>query len=133
MYQEVKQISKKKRIELIVLICILIWGVFLLVDYLRYDSGNPPIFAIKTVDDHYTDGEVREWVGLGYVYREYDRVPIKRVEFVPFWVLKENPEDRGELPVTHSGYDVPKNESKVYKYYGLLYFYNERNSLIGTY
>ena len=66
---------------------ILIWGVFLLVDYLRYDSGNPPIFAIKIVDDHYTDGEVREWVGLGYVYREYERVPIERVEFVPFWVL----------------------------------------------
>ena len=133
MYQEVQKMPKKKRIELAILLGILIWGVFLLVDYLRYDSGNPPIFAIKIVDDHYTDGEVREWVGLGYVYREYERVPIERVEFVPFWVLKENPEDRGELPVTHKDYEIPENKFKDYKYMGLLYFYNKSNRLIGTY
>jgi hypothetical protein len=132
MYREVKKINSKKRIELIVLVCILIWGVFVLVDYLRYDSGKPPIFALHTTRE-YTDGEVREWVGLGYVYREYDRLPIKRVEFVPFWVVRENPEDRGELPVTHSNYEVPKNDHKLSKYYGLLYFYNSRKNLIGTY
>lgn len=133
MYQEVKVIPKKKKIELIILLVALVWGIFLLVDYLRYDSGNPPIFAIKIVDDHYTDGEVREWIGFGYVYREYERVPIERVEFVPFWVLKENPEDRGELPVTHKDYEVPENKFKDYKYMGLLYFYNKSNRLSGTY
>ena len=59
MYREVKKINSKKRVELIVLVCILIWGVFVLVDYLRYDSGKPPIFALHTTRE-YTDGEVRE-------------------------------------------------------------------------
>ncbi len=121
MYQEVKKISKKKRVELFILVGILVWVVFLLVDYVRYDSGKPPLFAIKNVRK-YTDGEVREWIGIGYVYREYERVPITRVEFVPFWVFMENPEDRGELPVAHSGYEVPENKERKYKYYGLLYF-----------
>ena len=132
MYQEVKQISKKKRIELLVLVAVLVWGVFLLVDYVRYDSGKPPIFAIKSVKP-YTDGEVREWLGIGYVYREYERVPITKVEFVPFWVFREEPEDRGELPVAHSNYDVPENKERKYKQYGLLYFYDDHRRLIGTY
>ena len=132
MYQEVKQISKKKRIELLVLVAVLVWGVFLLVDYVRYDSGKPPIFAIKNTIK-YTDGEVREWLGIGYVYREYERVPITKVEFVPFWNLREEPEDRGELPVAHSNYDVPENKERKYKQYGLLYFYDDHRRLIGTY
>lgn len=132
MYQEVKQISKKKRIELLVLVAVLVWGVFLLVDYVRYDSGKPPIFAIKSVKE-YTDGEVREWLGIGYIYREYERVPINRVEFVPFWVFREEPKDRGELPVAPSGYEVPENKERKYKQYGLLYFYDSHRRLIGTY
>ena len=134
MYQEVKKMSSKKKIELSILIAVLIWGMIFLIDYFRYDNGKPPIFAVKSVDDYYTDGEVRQWYGLGYVYREYDRLPIKRVEFVPFWVMKEDPEDRGALPPTHQNYEVPENKSKVYKYYGLLYFYDEdRRDLLGTY
>ena len=132
MYQEVKQISKKKKIELLVLVAVLLWGIFLLVDYVRYDSGKPPIFAIKNTIK-YTDGEVREWLGIGYVYREYERVPITKVEFVPFWNLREEPEDRGELPVAHSNYDVPENKERKYKQYGLLYFYDDHRRLIGTY
>lgn len=132
MYHEVKKINKKKRIELLILVAVLIWGLFLLIDYVRYDSGKPPIFAIKNTIK-YTDGEVREWLGIGYVYREYERVPVTRVEFVPFWVLRENPKDRGELPVAHSGYEVPDNPDKKYKHHGLLYFYNKNKTLIGTY
>ena len=115
MYQEVKKMSNKKKIELSILIAVLIWGMIFLIDYFRYDNGKHPIFAVKSVDDYYTDGEVRQWYGLGYVYREYDRLPIKRVEFVPFWVMKEDPEDRGALPPTHQNYEVPENKVTIKK------------------
>lgn len=132
MYQEQKQISKRKKIELAIILGIILWCVFLLVDYLRYDSGQPPIFAIKSVKK-YTDGEVREWFGIGYVYREYERIPINRTEFGPFWLLREDPVDRGELPTTHKNYEVPENKSRLAKYYGLLYFFDDFNFMSGTY
>lgn len=132
MYQEQKQISTRKKIELATILCVVVWCIFILVDYVRYDGGKPPIFAIKSVKT-YTDGEVREWFGLGYVYREYERIPINKTEFAPFWKLRENPVDRGELPTTHKNYQVPENRDRLSKYYGLLYFFNESRSLVGTY
>lgn len=132
MYKEQKQISNRKKIELAIILGIILWCVVILIDYLRYDGGNPPIFAIKSVKP-YTDGEVREWYGLGYVYREYERIPINKTEFVPFWVLRESPVDRGELPTTHKNYSVPENKDRLLKHYGLLYFFNEYKSLTGTY
>ena len=70
---------------------------------------------------------------MGYIYRSYNRNSITREEFVPFWVLLENPEPAPDLPVIDMDYNVPENTRKLDKYRGLLYYFNRKGELLGTY
>lgn len=132
MYTEPVKITKKKKIELIVLIVVALWFVLFAINYVRYSQGKSLIFSIKIVSD-YEDGSVKEYYSLGYVYRIYNRDAISREEFVPFFVLRENPLSDDGIPDTYKDYTVPDNKSKLEKYKGLLYFYDKRNKFIGTY
>ena len=132
MYENKTPLTKKKVTEVIILICLVVWGLFFLIDYVRYSSGNPPIFALR-LKAKYDDGYVKEYYGLGYVYRNYNRDSIHKVEFGPFWMPRQNPVATPDIPPTHKDYEVPSNNMRLEKYMGLIYFYNSKNKLIGTY
>ena len=90
MYHVPQKMSTKKKIELVVLILLIIWGILFIINYLRYTDAKKPILAIH-LTHKYDDGVVEEYVSLGYVYRAYKRNSITKQEMVPFWVLMENP------------------------------------------
>ncbi|MBQ8659727.1 MAG: hypothetical protein IJ475_02700 [Bacilli bacterium] len=132
MYTEPIKLTKKKKIELIILIVVALWLVLFGINYFRYSQGKSLFVSIKVISD-YEDGSVKEYISLGYVYRIYNRNSITREEFVPFWVLKESPEAKSDLPDTYKDYNVPDNKSKLDKYKGLLYYYVKGEGLVGTY
>lgn len=132
MYQAPKKLSKQKMIELVILLVCIVWGLLFIFNYLRYNDGKPPIFALH-FNRKYDDGFVDEYISLGYIYRSYNRNSITREEFVPFWVLLENPEPAPDLPVIDMDYNVPENTRKLDKYRGLLYYFNRKGELLGTY
>lgn len=132
MVEEKSNLKKRKKIELIVLISIILWLFLFGINYLLYSKGKTPIFTIpRTIK--YEDGTVKEWIGLGYVYRIYNRNSITKEEFVPFWVLQTKVKPSLEIPLTYQDYSVPKNEYKERRLKGILYFYTEKRKLIGTY
>ncbi len=132
MYDAPKKMDKKKKIELAVLIFLIIWGVIFTVNYVLYTKSEKPIFMLP-LKHKYSDGEVKEYLGIGYVYRIYDRTSIKTEEFVPFWkpLQKAQAQDNG-LPLLESDYPVPDNFEHLDKYKSLIYFY-VKGDLIGTY
>lgn len=131
MYHVPQKMSTKKKIELVVLICLILWGILFIVNYVRYTDGKKPIVALH-IPHKYDDGTVDEYISLGYVYRAYKRNSVTKEEFVPFWVLMENPKALPDLPVVETGYNVPENPRKYDNYKGLVYFF-DRGDLIGTY
>lgn len=133
MYDAPKKMDKKKKIELVIALFLILWVLAFAIDYYRYTKSEPLIFAIKPKAVKYDDGTVTENIGLGYIYRKYDRNSIKREEFVPFWVLRKNPKSKDALPETHKDYEVPKNPTRSDKYKSLLYFYDSHYDLVGTY
>ena len=48
MYNAPAKITKKKLIEIIILILIIIWVLMFMVNYFRYTRDEPPILAIHT-------------------------------------------------------------------------------------
>lgn len=133
MYDAPKKMDKKKKIELVIVVLLIFWVLAFAIDYYRYTKSEPLIFALKPKPAKYDDGTVTEYLGLGYIYRKYDRNSIKLEEFVPFWVLRKNPKSTDALPETYKDYEVPKNPTHADKYKSLLYFYNEHYELVGTY
>ena len=131
MYHVPQKMSTKKKIELVVLILLIIWGILFIINYLRYTDAKKPILAIH-LTHKYDDGVVEEYVSLGYVYRAYKRNSITKQEMVPFWVLMENPKALPDLPVIDTDYNVPENPRKYDNYKGLVYFF-DRGDIIGTY
>ena len=132
MYQKPPMMSKKKRIELIILVCIIIWVIIFMINYFRYSDSKSLILAIHTTKE-YDDGKVEEYISLGYIYRSYQRNSIKREELVPFWVGRENPKALPDLPVVPTDYDIPENRGRLDKYRGILYYYDKSRELVGTY
>ena len=136
MYNAPPKMTKKKMIELILLIVGILWFILLGINYVRYTKNKPLLVAIhhKSAENEYPDGYVEEWISLGYVYRVYNRVAISREEFVPFWIITERPKAENDLPKVETGYTIPDNPRKYDKYMGLLYFYSTENTdLLGTY
>lgn len=136
MYNAPQKMTKKKIIELTLLIVGILWFILLGINYVRYTKNKPLILAIhvKSGENEYPDGYVEEWIGLGYVYRIYNRVVISREEFVPFWVTTQRPKAENDLPKVETGYTIPDNPRRYDKYMGLLYFYSTENTdLLGTY
>lgn len=133
MYTEPPKMTKSKKIELLCLILAMLWLLLFIINYVRFTQSNSLFLAIHVVDDSYDDGYVEEYIGLGYIYRQYQRNSIKREELVPFWVGRENPESEDALPKALTGYDVPENPAAHRKFRGLLYFFDERRETVGTY
>ncbi len=133
MYTEPPKMSKSKKIELLGLIIIMIWLLLFIFNYVRFTQSKSLILAIHVIDDSYEDGYVSEYIGLGYIYRQYQRNAIAREEFVPFWVGRENPESKDALPKALKGYEVPENPAAHNKFRGLLYFFDFRKDVLGTY
>ena len=127
------KMSKKKKIELLIIVLVLIWVFSFLIDYVRYVNSKPPILALH-MTLKYEDGVTEEYYKIGYVYRIYNRESISGDEFVPFWSHRKGLSIRNGIPETYSDYNVPNNNEKKIKYRGLLYFFdNKRGSLLGTY
>jgi len=137
MYHEKPKLSKTKIIEIILLVILILWAIVLLINYKRYTESKVPILSIHLPTKEYSDGTIDEYVGLGYVYRRYQRTAISRDEFVPFWVPMEEVEDKGGLPTplkAGTEYNVPENKSKKDSYLGIVYFYGvSSKELVGTY
>ncbi len=132
MYQQKKKMGTKKIIELGVLICIALWLALFAVNYVRYTESKSLILALH-LTHKYDDGVTEEYVGLGYVYRQYKRNSVSREEMVPFWVPIENPKALPDLPVIDPDYEVPENIRRQDKFRGLLYYFNVQGELLGTY
>lgn len=133
MYQEPVKLSMKKKIEIVLLIVAILWGILFIINYVRYTHSEPLILAIHTTKD-YDDGKVEEYISIGYIYRKYSRNAIKGEELVPFWVLIKNPEAKPDLPVVPTDYEIPDdNYSRADKHRGLLYFYDSHYELAGAY
>ena len=133
MYQKPQPMSKNKKIEIAILVALIMWGIVFVINYVRYTHKKSLIFAIHITAKNYDDGEVEEYISLGYTYRMYRRTAITKEELVPFWVLRQNPKALPDLPVMEDDYNVPENRSRKEKYRGLLYYYNSERELIGTY
>ena len=132
MYSGIPKMSKKKIIEISILICILLWVLFLMINYFRYTADKPPLFAIhtKTVCD---DGFVHNYGTLGYSYRKYESTSTNFTEFVPFWEPIKQCQITNGLPATYSNYPVPSNPKYQPNYRGLVYFFSGRTNLVGAY
>ena len=131
MYQQPKKMTTKKKIELIVLICIVVWLALFAINYTRYSDSKSLIFALHSTHK-YDDGVTEEYVSLGYTYRKYQRNAISKEELVPFWIPIENPKAAPDLPVVETDYEVPENLRKQDKFRGLLYYFKS-GDLLGTY
>ena len=132
MYSLEKKRRRKKIIEITLIVLSLSWMIIFLIDYFRYEDSNPPIITIKKETIKYSDGIVKEYVALGYIYREYERRSIGDTELVPFWQNRQEPQPIDDFPVTYKDYNVPVNNYHLVKYKSLLYFYNNMD-LVGTY
>ncbi len=133
MYQQPAKLNGRKKIEILVLVLAILWGLLFIVNYLRYTDSKPLILAIHTTKE-YDDGKVEEYISLGYIYRKYSRNAIKGEELVPFWVGRKNPEAKPDLPVVPTEYEIPEdNYAKEDKHRGLLYYYDSKYELVGAY
>ncbi len=132
MYSLEDKKKKRKILEIIGVVIILLWVLLFLIDYFRYDNNKKPLIVFKTNSTKFVDGTVTEYYSLGYVYREYKRRAIGTIELAPFWQKMQRPVPIDDFPITFKGYNVPDNDSLEIKYKGLIYFYNEQD-LVGTY
>ena len=132
MYDAPVKLSKKKLIEIIILIAVLVWILLFTVNYFRYTRDETPILAI-----HYKspcdDGFVHSYSSLGYTYRKYESTSTNFTEFVPFWMPPKTCNLTHGLPMTHKNYPVPQNPKYQPNYRGLVYFYVSRTNLKGAY
>lgn len=132
MYNEVPKMTTKKKIEIAGLIIAIVWLLLFIFNYVRYTQSKSLLLSIHTKQE-YEDGYVEEYIGLGYIYRKYQRNALSKEEFVPFWVGRVTLESADDLPKPHTGYEVPDNPAAHSKFRGLLYFFDDRRDVIGTY
>ncbi len=132
MYGAPAKITKKKLIEVIILILIIIWVLLFMVNYFRYTRDEPPILAIHT-KYRCDDGFIHNYSAFGYTYRKYDSTSIHYTEFVPFWVGAKKCEMTNGLPSPYKEFPVPSNPKYETNYRGLVYLYVYRTKLIGAY
>ncbi len=130
----------KKKTKRIIEICLLVlfigYLVLFLIDYNRSKNSEKPLIVINVREKEYDDGTVKEYISLGWIYREYRRETITDNEIAPFWskikydneLIRENEDNLPEL----EEYEIPSNPDKLAKFRSILYFYDEEE-LLGTY
>lgn len=124
----------KKTLEIILLISIISWASIFLIDYYRANKEQKPIIVLKKVETPCTEGNILEYYGLGYVYREYKCQDLQETAFQPFWQKKKQLSESGsskypDLTKKYEIYDNPEHQEKVND---VLYFY-ENEELVYTY
>ncbi len=134
MYNKRPPITKKKMIEIGILIVIILWVLIFMINYFRYTKDQPPIFAIKLgAGSKCDDGTVTQYYGVGYVYRKYVSTSTNYSEFVPFWKGRKPCQESNGLPIAPTNFDIPNNPGRETKYRGLAYFYTNKVRLVGAY
>lgn len=66
--------KKGKKICIILLTIIVIWGAIFLTDYIRVKNNKTPIFCIKNPAGVIMDGGTTEYFGLGYKVIDFNRL-----------------------------------------------------------
>ena len=66
-------------------VCISILAVIWLTDFFRVQNDKQPIFCLKEKTHEFSDGEVKECVGLGYKIYNYKRESITAHQFGPLF------------------------------------------------
>lgn len=79
----------KKILKVLIVILLVIWIIFIGVDYIKYKNNKKPIFAFFPVT--YLDGGTTEYLGLGYKVIYFNRIDDEQLgnEFKymgPIWV-----------------------------------------------
>ena len=133
MYNQKKPITKKKMIELSIVIALLLWVLFFIINYVRYTKDKPPLLSLPAPARTCDDGKVYQYYAIGYVYRKYNSTSTNYSEFVPFWKGLKRCQESGGLPLIPKEFNVPSNRKKATAYRGLAYFYDKKASLIGAY
>lgn len=132
MYQGAPQINTKKIIEISILIVIILWVIFFIINYFRCTNDEAPILTIHSqgVCD---DGTLDIYTGIGYQYRVYNSSSLTKSEFVPIWAPVEQCIVSNGLPQADTEFDIPSNKKRESNYRGLVYFYEDKYNLLGAY
>ncbi len=126
----------RRIIEICILVLLLGYLVLFLVDYNRSKNSLKPLLVISTREKEYDDGYVKEYVSIGWIYREYRRETITDNELAPIWskiklddaLIRDNEDDLPEL----EEHNIPNNPNRDAKVEDVLFFY-DGEELLGTY
>ncbi len=121
-----------KILEISFVVMVLLWGILLLVNYIRFTMDLPPIITVSTHTYDYEDGRVFEYVSLGYIYRSYEREVATKVEFVPFW------DEITDYEITHNypelvEHNVPNNPDREDMVNSVIFYFDEDDDILFTY
>lgn len=133
MYNDRAVKRKKKIIEISILSIVVLYILLFIVDYVRYKNSMPPLITINKKTVEFSDGEVKEYFGLGWVYREYRRKAIGKIELKSFLSKMARPQAVGSFPVTKKDYEVPDNPDRLDELKGIIYFYGIGSENLRTY
>jgi len=81
----------KKVISIIFTVLIISWLSIGVYDFLKCGQKNKngdvqkPLIVLSEKVHNYDDGNVTEYISLGYKYIEYNRISLSAYEFAPFW------------------------------------------------
>lgn len=133
MYNDKAMKKKKKIIEISILSIVVLYILLFIVDYVRYKNSNPPLITISKKTTEFSDGEVKEYYGLGWVYREYRRKAIGKIELKPFYSKMQRPQAVGNFPTPKKDYEVPDNPDREDELKGIIYYYDTGSTILSTY
>lgn len=75
----------QKVMNVILWLVLIVWMLICIVDFIKTQRVEKPIFCLKEETTKYEDGSVYSCTGLGYKIYHYDRTSFSGVEYGPFW------------------------------------------------
>ena len=91
--KEDKESTFNKVMNVILWIVLIVWMAICLVDFYRAHKRQEPIFTFKKETTKYEDGEVDNYLGLGYRIFDYKRKCFNGIEYSPFWFKDRSVEE----------------------------------------
>lgn len=77
----------KRIFDIVFWVLIIGLAIIWVVDFVNVKQNKEPRFCVKTVIHQYSDGTVKECVGLGYHVYNYDRTSTNlKTQFSPFFI-----------------------------------------------
>lgn len=129
MYDDKAIKRKRKIIEISILSIVVLYILLFIVDYVRYKNSIPPLITINKKTVEFSDGEVKEYYGLGWVYREYRRKAIGKIELKSFLSKMQRPQAVGSFKTPKKDYEVPDNPDRLDELKGIIYYYDTGDKL----